>query len=132
MALEFRNARWPAQIETLSPLERDQLVIVGKHFDGVDRSAESRLRDEPVEPNDDDIDWDDGNLGAHGLVVYQAWDGGRHLYDVWVHHAADNGCVFTAGTLTVIAGRFQDTWMESDETSPLDAALHVAEAAHRR
>ena len=130
-AFEFRAARYPNDTTRLTPLQCEQLVIVGRHFDGVDRSAESRLRDEPVPENDDDIDWDDGNLAAHGLVVYEAWETGVHVYDVWCHHGGDNGCVFVAGTTTVIAGRFQDTWMEDDARSPLDEALHAAEAALR-
>lgn len=131
--LEFRAARHPVDVEGLTPLQREQLVIVGRNFDGVDRSAESRLRDEPVPESDDedDIDWDDGNLAAHGLVVYEAWEDGSHVYDVWCHHGGDNGCVFTAGTTDVIAGRFQDTWMTGDAKSPLDDALHAAEAAAR-
>ncbi|MBA3460044.1 MAG: hypothetical protein H0T46_08790 [Deltaproteobacteria bacterium] len=131
--LEFRATRRPVDVEELTPLQREQLVVVGRHFDGVDRSADSRLRDEPIpEPEDeDDIDWDDGNLAAHGLVVHEAWENGVHVYDVWCHHGNDNGCVFTAGTTDVIAGRFQDTWMVGDDTSPLDDALQAAEAAAR-
>ena len=129
MALEFRARVWPASITDLTSLQREQLVVVGRHFDGIDRSAEARLRDEPIPADAEDwMDWDDGNLAAHGLVVSEAWDGERHLYDVWIHHGGDSGCVFTAGTLEVIAGRFQDTWMTGDVTSPLDEALHAAEA----
>lgn len=65
-------------IDDLSTLEREQLRIAGLCFDGVDRSAESRLRDEPrhiadpeYDPDDDDDDdddwWDDGNLAIHLL-----------------------------------------------------------------
>jgi hypothetical protein len=130
MVLTFRTRLWPASITDLTGIQREQLVVVGRSFDGIDRSAEARLRDEPIpEDAEDWMDWDDGNLAAHGLVVYEAWDGERHLYDVWVHHGGDNGCVFAAGTREVIAGRFQDTWMADDVTSPLDEALHAAEAA---
>lgn len=132
MALEFRNSRMPSEVGELTPLQQEQLVIVGRQFDGYDRSAESRLRDEPI-PDDAEewMDWDDGNLAAHGLTFYEAWDGDKHLYDVWVHHASDNGSVFIAGTTEVIAGRYQDEWKDpsGSEPHPLDAELHAAEAA---
>lgn len=129
MALEFRNGRRPSDIGQLSALDCKQLEIVGDQFDGETRSAESRLRDEPVD-EDAEFDWDDGNLAAHGLAVYEAWEGDRHVYDVWVHHGSDNGCVFNAGTTEVIAGRFQDTWMDPSGSTqhPLDEELHDAEA----
>ncbi|CAN5903396.1 hypothetical protein BH11MYX3_BH11MYX3_24220 [soil metagenome] len=119
------------EIDDLTPLQCEQLVIVGRKFDGRPRSAEARLRDEPI-PDDAEewMDWDDGNLGAHGLTVSQAWDAGEHLYDVWIHHGGDNGCVFTAGTSDVIAGRFQDTWMDPDGNArhALHKELKQAEA----
>jgi hypothetical protein len=135
MTLEFRAALEPGSVDELTPLQCEQLVIVGQQFDGRDRSAASRLRDEPI-PDDAEewMDWDDGNLAAHGLVTYQAWRDGQHVYDVWVHHSRDNGCVFLAGTTEVIAGRFQDEWKEpsgSGGSHPLDQELHDAEAAIR-
>jgi hypothetical protein len=129
MALEFRTPKAPDAIDQLTPLQCEQLFIVGKHFDGRDRSAEARLREEPI-PDDAEpwMDWDDGNLAAHGLVFYTAWDGDQLLYDVWVHHSRDNGCVFKAGTTEVIADRYQDTWKDDAGVSPLDGVLHDAEA----
>ncbi|MCX5741386.1 MAG: hypothetical protein NT062_02675 [Proteobacteria bacterium] len=152
MQLEFRNRRAPFVVEHLNGLQREQLVIVGRHFDGAERSAESRLRDEPPaargldvddeeevddedneddeDDEDDDDDWDDGNLAAHGLELYEVWESERHVYDAWTHHGRDNGCLFKAGTTEVLAGRFQDTWMTGDTRSPLDEALHEAESAY--
>jgi hypothetical protein len=76
------------------------------------------------------MDWDDGNLAAHGLTVYEGWSDEHHAYDVWVHHSRDNGCVFIAGTLELFAGRYQDHWRTADGVAPhpLDEELHAAEA----
>lgn len=130
MTLELRNRRHPVSAQELSWIESEQLVAVGVKFDGRLRSAESRLRDEPI-PDEDGRDGDDGNFAAHGLVAYEAWEGDRHLYDVWTHHGGDNGCVFLAGTMHVLAGRFQDAWREPDGSAvhPLNGDLHAAEAA---
>jgi hypothetical protein len=132
--LRFVNVRRPKSADELSSLEREQLFLVGKHFDGKPRAVELRFTDQPISEDDEDegIDWDDGNLGAHMLSVWDVHDdAGRHLYDVWLHHA-DNGCVFEHGTTMVLAGRYQSTWLTPDgmKASPLaaalDAAMHVA------
>ena len=131
MSLEFKSCLAPSEIGQLSTIDQAQLELVGKAFDGRDRSAEARLREEPI-PDDAEewMDWDDGNLAAHGLLVYRAWEDGQHVFDVWVHHGSDNGCVFVAGTTELIAGRFQDTWMDpsGSETHPRDEELRDAEA----
>ena len=130
MSLEFKACRQPGDISELSALDQAQLEIVGEAFDGRERSAESRLRDEPI-PDDAEewMDWDDGNLAAHMLFAYEAWEDGKHVYDVWVHHGRDNGCVFLAGTTEMIATRVQDTWKNADGagTHPRDEELHDAE-----
>lgn len=126
-----------------SALEREQLRITGLRFDGVDRSAESRLRDEPREvadpaydPDDDDDDddwWDDGNLAAHALSHRTVTLGDGTVLDVWQHHA-DSGTAFAHGTTEVVAEMCQFQWMAPGLKGPsplaeaLDAALKKATA----
>ncbi len=124
--------------DELSDLEREQLRIAGIRFDGVDRSAESRLRDEPrhiadpeYDPDDDDDDddgwWDDGNLAIHMLSRHEvALPDGMSL-DVWLHHA-DSGTAFAHGTTEIVAEMCQFQWMRPGLTgpSPLAGALETA------
>ncbi len=133
--MELRNCRTPKSAEELTSLEREQLYIVGKSFDGQDRAAELRFVDQPLTPEmeDDGIDWDDGNLGAHLLSVWDVYVDGVHRYDLWVHHA-DSGNLFIAGTTEYIAGRCQSTWFQPDVITPyaeadaLDRAMQAVGA----
>ena len=120
----------------LNPLEREQLRITGLRFDGVDRSAESRLRDEPrdvadpeYDPDDDDDDdwWDDGNLAAHALSHRTVTLADGTELDVWQHHA-DSGTAFAHGTTEVVVEMCQFQWMVPGlkGPSPLAGALEAA------
>lgn len=116
--IEVRNRHAPESADELMPLQLEQLYIVGKRFDGEDRSAELRFVDQPVEADDDDDDvWDDGNLAAHALQRWDVYVDGVHRYDLWVHHG-DSGCLFVTGTTTDVAGRFQSTWLQPDAVTP--------------
>ncbi|MBK7076098.1 MAG: hypothetical protein IPH44_27760 [Myxococcales bacterium] len=132
MALTLHGLRDVTSPDGLTPLERAQLYLAGRAFDGRDRRVEDRFVELPVSPEDlaDGLDWDDGCLGANMLWTAAVYDGEVHAFDLWVHHA-DNGCLFTAGSTDQLAGRVQSTWMTPDLRAPypraaeLDAAMHA-------
>lgn len=142
MAWQLVNGRRPEKVEELSPLEREQLFLAGKAFDGMERPAELRFVElekgnpydvESDEDDDEDDDWwDDGCLSKSHLSIWRVLVDGRPTYDLWVHHS-DNGSLFKAGTTELVAGRTQSCWLEFDgetdwpNASLLDEAMKDAE-----
>ncbi len=127
--IRVENKRQPKSADDLSAIEREQLRIVGLRFDGRDRTPESRFRDEPISAADEaeGIDWDDGNLGAHQLILWEAHDGEKHLFDLWLHHA-DSGCAFLHGKTDLVAERCQFDWMKPGLMTASELAVELDEA----
>jgi hypothetical protein len=76
----------------LSAIDREQLQVAGRCYDGEDLPVEDRL-----DPDGDEFTSFHGTC-AHWRVV----DGDEHRYDVWLYQV-DSGTVFRAGTTEVVA-----------------------------
>lgn len=129
MTLTLRNVRDVTAIDSLSDLDRAQVFVAGKAFDGVDRSAEDRFRELPVPQEwiDEGCDWDDGRLDAFELWTAAVFDGETHLFDLWAHHV-DAATLFAAGTAENVAGRVQFSWMDAGLSAPFARAAELDEA----
>jgi hypothetical protein len=92
MPARFVEKRIISAIEELNPMEREQLRVAGKLYDGVDRPAADRLAD--------GVDEGDGSL--FDTELWKVVDGDRHLYDAWFY-MSDSGTFFRAGTTEVTA-----------------------------
>jgi hypothetical protein len=92
-ALHFENCRRPKTLDDLSPLEREQLTLAGKLYDGQELSAAERL-------GFGDVDeesalqflsvWD--LIDLSGIVKFTAW-----------FYMVDTGTVFRANSLEIVA-----------------------------
>jgi len=94
MALRFGPARalavaFGAPKPRLAMIERDQLRVAGKRYDGRDLTSGRRLA--PV-----------GDGALADIVRWRLVDGGRHRFDAWLY-AANSGTVFRVGTTEVVA-----------------------------
>jgi len=92
MSARFVDKRIISTIDELSSIERDQLQVAGKFYDGDDRPAEDRLAD--------GVDEGDGSL--FDTELWKVVDGDRHLYDAWLY-MGDSGTIFRAGTTEDVA-----------------------------
>ncbi len=92
MPARFVEKRIISAIEELNPIEREQLRIAGRFYDGDDRPAADRLAGGVVEG--------DGSL--FDTELWKVVDGGRHLYDAWLY-MSDSGTFFRAGTTEDVA-----------------------------
>jgi hypothetical protein len=92
MAARFVEKRIISSIEELRPIEREQLRMAGKFYDGDDRPAEDRLAGGVHEG--------DGSL--FDTELWKVVDGDHHLYDAWFY-MGDSGTFFRAGTTEDVA-----------------------------
>jgi hypothetical protein len=92
MPARFVEKRIISAVEELDPMEREQLRMAGKLYDGVDRPAADRLAGGVVEG--------DGSL--FDTELWKVVDGDRHLYDAWFY-MGDSGTFFHAGSTDLAA-----------------------------
>jgi hypothetical protein len=92
MPARFVEKRIISAVEELNPIEREQLRVAGKYYDGDDRPVEDRLAGGVVEG--------DGSL--FDTELWKVIDGDQHLYDVWLY-MGDSGTFFRAGTTEDVA-----------------------------
>jgi hypothetical protein len=92
MSARFVEKRIINAIEELNPVEREQLQVAGKFYDGDDRPVEDRLAG--------GVDENDGSL--FDTELWKVVDGDRHLYDAWLY-MGDSGTIFRAGTTDDVA-----------------------------
>src|SRR5689334_12349106 len=92
MPARFVEKRIISSVEELSPIEREQLRLAGKFYDGDDRPVEDRLAGGVHE--------NDGSL--FDTELWKVVDGDRHLYDAWFY-MGDSGTFFRAGTTEDVA-----------------------------
>jgi len=92
MPARFVDKRIINSVEELSPMEREQLRVAGKFYDGDDRPVEDRLAGGVVEG--------DGSL--FDTELWKVVDGRDHLYDAWFY-MSDSGTFFRAGTTEDVA-----------------------------
>jgi hypothetical protein len=92
MPARFVDKRIINAVEELNPLEREQLRVAGRFYDGDDRPASDRLAGGVVEG--------DGSL--FDTELWKVVDGDRHLYDAWFY-MGDSGTFFRAGTTEDVA-----------------------------
>ena len=105
--LTFANKREPGSYTELSELERQQLVVAGRLWDGRDLPVEARL--DPEAP----CKWEDPNL--HGM--FEIWDvleDGQLRYTAMLY-MVDSGTFFDAGTTERVAEVMQGYLDCSDE-----------------
>jgi hypothetical protein len=92
MPARFVDKRIISSVDELSPIEREQLRVAGKFYDGDDRPVEDRLAGGVVEG--------DGSL--FDTELWRVVDGRHHLYDAWFY-MSDSGTFFRAGTTEDVA-----------------------------
>jgi|GEM_PF-3203650 len=97
--LRFRDKRTIASADELTPIEREQLRVAGKRYDGEDLPAETRLV--PIGPDD----YMEGSFAA-SCTLWRIVDGDRHVYDAWFY-MGDSGTFFVAGTSEDVAAVIQ-------------------------
>ncbi len=99
MAVRFVDKRTLSSVEDLrSPVEREQLRVVGRLYDGEDLPAEERLAEGGPDERETSF--------AGFCDLWRVVDGDRHLYDAWFV-MVDSGSFFRAGTTEEVAGVIQ-------------------------
>lgn len=93
--LRFRDRRAITSVDGLTPIERDQLRVAGKLYDGEDLAVEVRLV--PVAPDD----YMEGSFGD-SCTLWRVVDGDAVRYDAWFY-MGDAGTLFRAGTSDDVA-----------------------------
>ena len=104
MPARFVDKRIISVAEELNPIEREQLRLAGKFYDGDDRPVEDRLAGGVHEG--------DGSL--FDTELWKVVDGDQHLYDAWFY-MGDSGTFFRAGTTDDVAMVIQ-TGLESEDS----------------
>ena len=96
MALRISNKREPSSHDQLTELERRQLVVAGKLWDGRDLPAKDRLSaDAPA-------DFEDPNFS--GLFeIWDVLDGEDQLVYTALIYKVDSGSFFKVGTTDEVA-----------------------------
>lgn len=94
MAARFVDMKGIRAIDQLSDIQREQLRLAGKAYDGEDLPAEARLASE--EPEEEEGSF----LGF--CALWRVVDGERHLYDAWLC-MVDSGTIFRANTTEAVA-----------------------------
>lgn len=94
MAARFVDKQEIRSIDQLSHIQREQLRLAGKAYDGEDLPAEARLAGD--EPEEEETSF----LGFCSL--WRVVDGDRHLYDVWLY-MVDSGAIYRANTTDIVA-----------------------------
>jgi hypothetical protein len=92
MPARFVDKRIINAVEELNSIEREQLQVAGRFYDGDDRPVEDRLAGGVTEG--------DGSL--FDTELWKVVDGDRHLYDAWFY-MGDSGTFFQAGTTGDVA-----------------------------
>lgn len=90
------NVRKPMAVGDLSEIERKQLELAGKLYDGLELTAEQRLDAKPSEELEE--------ASFHGMVELGSIvdEAGQPAYDVW-QYMGDSGTIFQAGTTEEVA-----------------------------
>jgi hypothetical protein len=92
MSARFVDKQEITSIDSLSAVQREQLRLAGKAYDGEDLPAEQRIGDE--EP------------ALFRLTLWRVVDGDDHLYDAWLYQV-DSGSFFRANTAEDVGGIIQ-------------------------
>jgi hypothetical protein len=116
IALQVIAVKKPSTVKELDAIEKKQLRLAGKSWDGKDRPVEERLgKDETA---------------FSGILEKRTLAGadGKPRYDAWLF-AGDSGAYFDAGTTKEIAGMIQGSVeLNGAKDPPLRDALQEASA----